>query len=163
MLPTLPAISFVSGPYANSRKEPDLFFEPGSRRFPSLVMESGWSESLSRRQDDMYLWLVGGQGEVTATVILDWQRVINTDAVRGSVYLYTLDRNGIPRLRQNITVFPAPSPAQSATEQLVLSRGEIFGGNVLQGRNPDDEFTFSIDLLREKATGALARMNLVPA
>ncbi|KAL1851144.1 hypothetical protein Plec18167_001914 [Paecilomyces lecythidis] len=156
-------ISFVSGPYANSRKEPDLFFEPGCRRFPSLVMESGWSESLSRHQDDVNLWLVGGQGEVKATIILNWQRVTNTDTVKGSVYLYTLDRDGIPRLKQNITVFPAPPPAQAATEQLVLSRREIFGGDVHQGRNPNDEFTFSINLLREMAIDALGWMGLVPA
>ncbi|KAJ9222893.1 hypothetical protein DTO169C6_4742 [Paecilomyces variotii] len=103
-------------------------------------MESGWSESLSRFWDDMNLWLI----------------------VRGHVELYTLDRNRMPHLQQNIIVFPAP-PAQAAAQQLVLTREEIFGGHVFQGQDPNDQFVFSIDLLREKATDALRLMNLVPA
>ncbi|GAD93919.1 hypothetical protein AOR_1_330174 [Paecilomyces variotii No. 5] len=156
-------IPFATGPYSNSTKEPDLLIQPNGQPFPSVVIESGWSESLSRLQDDMNLWLVGGQGQVKATIILNWQRVGNTDMVRGSVYLYTLDRNGILHLRQHITVFPAPAPPQAASEQLVLSRREIFGGNFFQGQNPNDQFAFSIDLLRQKATTLLALMNLVPA
>ncbi|GAD91943.1 conserved hypothetical protein [Paecilomyces variotii No. 5] len=154
---------FVDGPYAGSSKEPDLYIRPDNQRLPSLVMESGWSESLSWREDDMNIWLVGGQGQVKATIILNWQRVTNTDTVRGSVYLYTLDTNGTPRLKQSITVFPAPPPAQAAIEQLVLSRGEIFGGDVFQDRNLNDVLPFSVGLLRQKAANALVLMHLVPA
>jgi len=111
----------------------------------------------------MNLWLVGGQGEVKATVILNWQLVTNTNRVRGDLELYALDGNGMPRLRQNLVIFPVPPPAQAATQQLVLTRGEIFGAHVFQGRNPRDQFIFSIDLLRHEATDALALMNLVPA
>lgn len=156
------ATLFIGGPYLSSRKEPDLLVRPDNRPLPSLVMESGWSESLSRFWDDMNLWLIGSQGHVKATIILNWQLVANINTVRGHVELYTLDRNRMPHLQQNIIVFPAP-PAQAAAQQLVLTREEIFGGHVFQGQDPNDQFVFSIDLLREKATDALRLMNLVPA
>jgi hypothetical protein len=157
------ATSFIGGPYSSSRKEPDLFFRPDNQPLPSLVIESGWSESLIRLQDDMDLWLVGGQGQVKATIILNWRLDTNTNTVRGGVQLYTLDRNGMPHLQQNLIVFPAPPPAQAAAQQLVLTRKQIFGAHVFQGRNPNDQFAFSIDLLRQEATDALTLMNLVPA
>ncbi|KAJ9292745.1 hypothetical protein DTO271G3_8444 [Paecilomyces variotii] len=156
-------ISFVGGPYSTSRKEPDLLLRPDARPMPSLVMESGWSESLPRLQDDVNLWLIGSQGKVKATIILNWQRVLNTDTVRGRVELYTLDRNGVPRLQQNIIVFPAPPPSRAAAERLVLTRKDIFDDHVFQGQNPKDEFGFEIDLLRHKATEELMLMNLRPA
>ncbi|KAJ9195159.1 hypothetical protein DTO164E3_6920 [Paecilomyces variotii] len=156
------ATSFIGGLYSNSRKEPDLLLRPDARPMPSLVMESGWSESLPRLQNNMNLWLIGSQGQVKATIILNGKLVANTNTVRGGVELYTLDRNRMPHLQQNIIVFPAP-PAHAAAQQLVLTREEIFGGHVLQGQDPNDRFVFSIDLLREKATDALRLMNLVPA
>ena len=157
------AIKFISGPYSNARKEPDLLVRPDNQLLPSLVIESGWSESLSRLRQDMNLWLVGGQGQVRATIILKWQLVTNTNTVQGDVELYTLDRNGMPYLQQNLIIFPPPSAAQAAAQQLVLTRREIFGTYVFQGQNPNDQFTFSIDLLRQEATDALTLMNLVPA
>ncbi|KAJ9191511.1 hypothetical protein DTO164E3_6896 [Paecilomyces variotii] len=156
-------IPFIHGPYARSRKEPDLLLRVDGRRLPSLVVESGWSESFPRLEEDMNLWLVGGQGQVKATIILNWRRVRNTDTVRGNVLLYTLDRNNMPRLQQDIVIFPAPPPIQAASEQLILSRKEVFGGEVLQGRNSNDQLVFSIDLLREEARIALGLMGLSPA
>ncbi|KAL4914148.1 hypothetical protein BDW62DRAFT_204870 [Aspergillus aurantiobrunneus] len=162
-LTILPAAVFVRGPYASSRKEPDLLVRLDNQPLPSLVIESGWSEPLSRFRDDMDLWLVGGQGQVKATIIFNWQRVGDTNTVRGAVELYSLDRNGMPRLQQNLVVFPAPPAAQAAAQRLVLKRKDIFGAHVFQGQNPNDQFASSIDLLRQKATEALALMNLVPA
>ena len=54
-------------------------------------------------------------------------------------------------------------PAQAAVQQLVLTRRDIFGLYVFEGQNPNDQFAFSIDLLRQEATSALSLMNLVPA
>lgn len=127
------------------------------------MVESGWSQSFPRLEEDINLWLVGGQGQVKATIILNWQRVRNTNTVRGRAILYKLDRNGMPCLQQDIVIFPAHPPIQAASEQLILSRREVFGDNILQGRNPNDQLVFSIDLLREKARGALELMGLSPA
>lgn len=69
----------------------------------------------------------------------------------------------MPRLQQDIVIFPAPPPIQAASEQLILSRKEVFGDNVLRDRNPNDQLVFSIDLLREKTRGALELMGLSPA
>lgn len=142
-------------------------------------MESGWSTTeqssssllLNLLQDDMDLWLIGSQGQVKAAIILNWQLIKNTNKVQGSVELYTLDPKNTekPRLQQNFAIFPAPSdPVQAAAQQLILTRKDIFNGvgtmqNVFRGQKSKDQFVFSIDLLRQKATDALALMNLVPA
>ena len=108
------AIEFFYGPYASSRKEPDLLVRPDNQRLPSIVTESGWSESLPRLHDDMNLWLVGGNGSVKATLILKWHKIGHSNVVRGHAELYTLDTNGMPILRQEEVIFPAPPPSTGA-------------------------------------------------
>lgn len=70
---------------------------PDNQPLPSLVMESGWSESLSRLREDMNLWLIGGQGQVKATIILNSQRITITNTVRGGVELSYISSSTIGR------------------------------------------------------------------
>lgn len=51
-------------PYTGARNEPDFFVRPDTTRLPSLVIDSGWSESRTMSLNDMNLWLVGGAGAV---------------------------------------------------------------------------------------------------
>lgn len=76
----------------------------GNRPLPTLVIESGWSESLGRLREEARLWLVGGNA--TAVIVICWRSVANTDQVEGEVKLYVLDRNGNPDLQQTEIVFP---------------------------------------------------------
>ncbi|KAJ5495112.1 hypothetical protein N7539_000228 [Penicillium diatomitis] len=101
-------LEFQSGPYRCSRKEPDFFIRAKNDALPSLVMESGWSESWNHLMDDMSLLLVGGDGAINAVVILSWQLNRRTRLVSGFVELYVRDRSGMPMLRQREDVFPAP-------------------------------------------------------
>lgn len=118
---------------------------------------------MPRLHEDMNLWLVGGGGKVQAVVILRWQRVTDSNKVRGSVELYTLDQNGIPRLDTEIEIFPSPPAALAATQQLTLTRRQVFGDHVPPGQNPNSQFPFLINPLRIKAREALQMMGLVPA
>jgi hypothetical protein len=163
ILTILLAIDFVGGPYSAAIKEPDLLVQPDNERLPSVVIESGWSESMPRLHDDVNLWLVGGGGKVRAVIILRWQRVSNTNQVRGNLELYTLDRNGMPQQTTDLVIFPSPTPPVAAAQQLILTRKEVFGDHVPAGRNPNDQLPFSINLLRGKARDALQLMGLVPA
>lgn len=79
-----------------SRKEPDFFLRSDAILMPKFVIETGWSESWSRLQDDMNLWLVGGAGDVGGVLLLKWQKVANSNKVRGKTELYCLDQNGMP-------------------------------------------------------------------
>lgn len=63
-------------------------------------MESGWSESWDNLMDDVDILLVGGDGAISAVVLLKWQLDRHTRAVSGFVELYVRDRNGMPVCRQ---------------------------------------------------------------
>jgi hypothetical protein len=99
------AIDFFYGPYAGSRKEPDLLIRADNLRHPKVVMESGWSDSWPELHNDINLWLVGGNGEVNVVILLKWKRIGDSDRVTGTVELYSLDANGMPKLRQTEVPF----------------------------------------------------------
>ncbi|KAF7128277.1 hypothetical protein CNMCM5793_002819 [Aspergillus hiratsukae] len=71
------ALYQVLGRYRGSRKEPDGMFKTAglTMPMPTLVVETGWSESRTHLRDDMDLWLVAGNGAVKAVLILIWRRV----------------------------------------------------------------------------------------
>ncbi|KAJ5582588.1 hypothetical protein N7535_001208 [Penicillium sp. DV-2018c] len=154
-------IEFQHAPYAGSRKEPDFLMRPVNQRLPTLVMESGWSESFPRLLGDLNLWLVGGAGAVNAIIILQWQTITGTNRVGGTAELYTPDMNGTPVMRQRELVFPAPS--QSQTQEFRLTRRMLFTSTIFPGRNPDDVITLKLDRLRVVAADGLSLMGLVPA
>lgn len=89
-------INFVGGPYGGSRKEPDLLVRSDAIQMPSIVMESGWSESITELQNDINLWLVGGGGDVRLVFILEWRLHNDNRHVSGTVEVYGLDSNGMP-------------------------------------------------------------------
>lgn len=156
------AIKWIGGPYAGSRKEPDLGVQIDNLTYPTLVMETGWSESLTRLRADMNLWLVGSS-DTNVVIILKWRRVANTVQVKGDLEVYRRDRNGIPFLQQSEVIFPAPPQALAQLQQVSLSRRELFGRGIFQGSNANDQFSLPLDELRTVATEALARMRLLPA
>ncbi|OXV06596.1 hypothetical protein Egran_05635 [Elaphomyces granulatus] len=100
----------------------------------------------------MNTWLVGGNGDVKAAILLKWARIGHSDRVKGNAELYCVDE-----------VFPAPPPMQAQHQRLRLTRREIFGPTVFPGRNASDEFFLEINLLRTVAKDALDIMHLRPA
>lgn len=152
---------FDGGPYAESSKEPDLAVRANNQRLPTMVIESGWSESLDRLREEVKLWLISGNA--TAAIIICWRSVANTDQVEGEVELYTPDSNGNPVLRQTEAIFPEPPPQQARAQSIKLTRRLLFGSAVFPGRDPDDPFDLRLDELRRAAARALEFMDLIPA
>ncbi|OJJ39595.1 hypothetical protein ASPWEDRAFT_37413 [Aspergillus wentii DTO 134E9] len=128
----------------------------------------------------MNRWLVGGAGEVQAVIITKWTEIGNTKEVTGSIELYTLARDGTPRLSQrevctmisgvlvrladyNQEVFPIPAGTGPGAQRIRLTRRMLFGKGLSPGRNPRDVFGLDVDNLRVHARESLARMNLRPA
>ncbi|GAB1196995.1 hypothetical protein APSETT444_006276 [Aspergillus pseudonomiae] len=153
-------LMFQSGPYRGSQKEPDFFLRANNDRLPSFVIESGWSESWDDLMNDMNLLLVGGDGDISAVVILKWSLNRNPMLVEGAVELYVRDRNGMP------VIFPAPPQTQNP-QRLELTRKEIFGPHLLAdpARNgpPNAMVYLEISHLRLVATRALQLMTFTPA
>jgi hypothetical protein len=147
------------GPYRGSKKEPDFFFQVDDHIMPTVVVESGWSESDTRLYNDMNLLLVGN-GSLRVVIIVKWRK-LQGNRVSGTVELFLRDRNGIPRLEQSETVFPDPTTGNN--QRLGIRRRDIFGPALLAGRSGSDVLYLDINQLRGHATKALHFMNLVPA
>lgn len=163
ILLVLSALRFNQGPYRGSRKEPDAFIQPVPLTVPTVVFESGWTESKERLADDLNLWLVGGSGDVKAAIILNWSKVGSTNTVEGDVECYTLDQSGMPVCSRRYVVFPAPPAPQAAAQTFNLTRRTLFGRAIATGANPNDVFPLRLNQLRDVARRRLAEMGLVPA
>lgn len=50
------ALQFPSGPYCTSKKEPDFLFMIRGRLLPIAAVESGWSETMPRLQNDLNMF-----------------------------------------------------------------------------------------------------------
>ncbi|GAM37464.1 hypothetical protein TCE0_024r07405 [Talaromyces pinophilus] len=133
----------------------------GSQPLPTLVIESGWSESIDRLREEARLWLAGDNA--TAVIVVCWRSVANTDQVEGEVELYVLNGNGSPVLRQTEIVFPEPSPEQGRVQSIGLTRRMVLGSTISPDRDTDDPFDLRIDDLRWAAARALGFMDLVHA
>ncbi|KAI9926192.1 hypothetical protein ASPWEDRAFT_623743 [Aspergillus wentii DTO 134E9] len=142
-------------------KAPYFMVRPRRSRIPRVVFESGWSESLDDLHSDINKWLVGGDGAVQVVILLKWSKVESSNRVRGSVELYTLARDGTPKLQQREQIFPIP--AEPDTQPIRLTRRMLFGSNIAPGRNPQDAFALDVAVLRADAVDLLERMNRVPA
>ncbi|KAJ5859928.1 hypothetical protein N7534_005205 [Penicillium rubens] len=151
------ALQFPSGPYHTSRKEPDFLFMIRGRLLPTVAVESGWSDPMPRLQDDLNMLLVGGDGSIKVVIIIKWSRHA-PNRVSGVAELYKCDRNGIPVRDQREVIFPH-NPT-TGNQQLVIKRRDLLGSG---HGNPAGSLFFDLDLLRDFASRALGRMNLVPA
>ncbi|KAJ5781471.1 uncharacterized protein N7518_009954 [Penicillium psychrosexuale] len=152
-------LQFRSGPYRNSRKEPDFFFRVDGHIMPTIAVECVWSQSIARLHNDMNLLLVGGDGSIRVVIIIKWRKL--QGCVSGTVELFERDRNGMPILQQSETIFPRPANGNS--QQLEIRRRDIFGPALPAGSNGNDILYLNIEQLRSYAVESLHFMNLVPA
>ena len=75
---------------------------------PTLVIESGWSESRPELHQDRHLWLIGGAATTKIVMILKWSKLTGKK-VEGDVEVWDLDSAGIPRLLQQEVKEPVPT------------------------------------------------------
>ncbi|PLB52288.1 hypothetical protein P170DRAFT_434086 [Aspergillus steynii IBT 23096] len=108
----------------------------------------------------MNLWLVGGNGDVNAVILLIWalEEQGSSNRVGGSAEVYVRDRQGMPVLQQRVQIFPV-----SKHQSLQISRRLLFGRTVFPGRNPDELLDLDLPGLREVAKICMEFMGLVPA
>ncbi|PGH27937.1 hypothetical protein AJ80_00191 [Polytolypa hystricis UAMH7299] len=149
------------GPYAASEKQPDMSIVPDGQHLPSVVVESGWSESFAKLHRNMRLWLVGGAGEVKLALLLKWTKTPGNHA-KGVVESWDLDPAGNERLLQTEAIFPMPQTG-SANQAIRITRGQLFGNRLPQGRNPSDTYRLSVSNLRNEAIVSLQRDGYRPA
>jgi hypothetical protein len=86
-------------PYTLSSKEPGRCVCPVGLYLPTVVIESGWSESRPRLHNDVNLWLKGGAGAIKIVLLFKWSKS-TSGQVRGHVKVHNLDPAGNVNLLQ---------------------------------------------------------------
>ncbi|EER40036.1 conserved hypothetical protein [Histoplasma capsulatum H143] len=134
-----------ASPYLSSAKQPDSCFLPDMLPFPTIVVESGWTESCAQLNNDKDLWLIGGRPHVQLVFLIKWAK-LSGGRVKGDIEIHGRDQSGNAMLLQ--------------TE---ITRAQIFGTAILTGRNPSDTYLLQVEELRQKGKDAIRQMGFVPA
>lgn len=142
---------------------------------PSVVIESGWSETYPRLLSDMQLWL-NGSVDVNVVLVLKWSKLSNS-RVSGFIEAWVRDTNGPLKQQaavcisilllqpwQVIIIMQAIFPAgQNPQQTVTITRGDLFGAHLATGTNANDVLPLSLNSLRSLAQEDLALMGLIPA
>ena len=94
------------GSVGNKAKQPDQCFYPGSRRpvfsqfqgYPTLVVETGVTESLPRLRGDALWWFANSQGDTRMVLIMSVRRATRTIFME----VWQLAPPGTPRITRSI-------------------------------------------------------------
>ncbi|GAD96220.1 predicted protein [Paecilomyces variotii No. 5] len=148
------------GQYASSRKEPDAHIIPLSLDMPTVVVESGWSESRAQLHRDRDLWLIGGR--VNVVIVIKWVKNCSNE-VAGDIGVFDVDSQGAVRCIQQQVIFPEPPPSIANAQQIRLTRGQIFGSSLPPGQNAAQILPLELSELRYQTRASLRRMGLTPA
>lgn len=78
-----------------------------SRRaaFPSIVLETGYSESATSLEQDAILWCNGSSGAVKVVLLLKFQRVVNPDPMGAVLTVCRAFPNTNLNLNRDTTLF----------------------------------------------------------
>jgi hypothetical protein len=138
-----------------SSKEGDSCYKPSSRKnktdWPTIVFESGLSESLQRLRCDASWWLENSKGEVKIVVIISikpgdkrleiekWELAL-IDEGRRVTRLHPRTQSLIPTKIQEITIMPNSSVTGALP--LVLEFQKIFLRPAIE---PEDDISFTVE------------------
>lgn len=73
-----------------------MCIRPVGMTLPTIVLESGWSESRPQLYKDRDLWLQGGAGTLQLVIIIKWTKSV-AKRVKGDIEVFDL-RAGNPNL-----------------------------------------------------------------
>ncbi|KAB8276087.1 hypothetical protein BDV30DRAFT_246761 [Aspergillus minisclerotigenes] len=133
-----------TGKYTHSSKDPDLFLCPATDDLPSIVVESGFSESWPRLHADKDLWMYGST-TVNVVILLKWSKCVRNRC------------KGKP-------IFPRPVPAPDAdTDVVQFTKLDLFGKHMVAGQNPMTVLSLGLSELRDHARHRMSLMGLTPA
>ncbi|KAF7616227.1 hypothetical protein AFLA_009725 [Aspergillus flavus NRRL3357] len=150
-----------TGQYTHSSKEPDLFLCPATDDLPSIVVESGFSESWPRLHADKDLWMYGST-TVNVVILLKWSKCVRTRC-KGKVEVWTRNPAGGLMMCEK-PIFPRPVPAPDPdTDVVQFTKLDLFGKHIVAGQNPMTVLSLGLSELRDHARHRMSLMGLTPA
>ncbi|RPA89429.1 hypothetical protein L873DRAFT_1822871 [Choiromyces venosus 120613-1] len=151
------------GAFADSSKTLDLAYSPcinGIRRaFPTVVLESGWSESQAQLLCDRQLWQAGSAGAVKIVILFKMFAPNMHDRIKATL---TFCRYVAGRVLV-ISSYPIfPLPVQPKSDPWITI-DELFGGRTPNGRNPETQLPLSMERLRIVVGAEIRQQGHFPA
>ncbi|PUU75205.1 hypothetical protein B9Z19DRAFT_365395 [Tuber borchii] len=157
------------GQHAGSFKQPDMAFVPivgpdwiQCAAFPS-VLESGWNESIARREEDARLWQEGSGNAVRVVLQAkvhepDYRNCIHLVLSVTRAYPDGLGRLALPTHYANI--FPIPPDYQ---KDPTISLDEFYAENCSSTMNAKTEIPLNLSMLRNVAAKYIRDRGYLPA
>ncbi|CUS13269.1 unnamed protein product [Tuber aestivum] len=151
------------GTFSGSSKTPDLAYSPcinGTRRaFPTVVLESGWTESQAQSLRDLELWQQGTAGAVKIVILFKLARSRVHNRLKATLSVSQYVAGGAPVM----SVYPIfPSPSEPHPDPWITV-DELFGGMVPGGLNPGTRLPLSLERLRVRVEAEMRQQGFVPA
>ncbi|RPA90033.1 hypothetical protein L873DRAFT_510071 [Choiromyces venosus 120613-1] len=116
--------------------------------YPSVVLESGWDESMQQLHRDAQLWQRGSGGEVCVVIQVKFYRPNDENRMRAKLVL----KRTLPGERhvfvEPYDIFPAPNNPQ---ENPSISFYEFYAGDCPPGVNTEAGITLDLASLRDIA------------
>ncbi|KAG0641944.1 hypothetical protein HOY80DRAFT_1134946 [Tuber brumale] len=155
--------NFMS-PYRGSSKEADLTFVPRIRanwttqaEFPSVVLESGWSEPAGQLHRDATLWQQGSGGEVRVVIQVKFFQ-LRDDRIGARLWISRANLDGGCTVREYGILPPVNDPDGSPT----IAFREFFAGNCPPGIDPEGCIVLDLETLRVRAREEIRTRGCLP-
>ncbi|KAG0128413.1 hypothetical protein HOY82DRAFT_621732 [Tuber indicum] len=164
-----PKVQNFEGDYVGRAKEPDLAFIPRTgpgwahcAAFPSVVLETGYSESASSLSEDAILWREGSSYAVKVVILVKFQRHHDQDPVSVALTIGHAfpSTNGETTLFQDYHIFPIP---QLRFEDPSISLDEFYAGHCPPTMDPETEIPLNLATLRSTAAVYIREQGSQPA
>ncbi|RPA93257.1 hypothetical protein L873DRAFT_1816216 [Choiromyces venosus 120613-1] len=128
--------------------------------FPSVVLESGWSESAIQLRRDARLWQEGSRQEVRVVLQVEFYRPDQQNQIRVDLSISRTCPGGHPTQVEHYAIFPAPEDPQQNPS---ISLDEFYAGDCPPTIDPAIRVPLDLARLRDVAAGELRHRGNMPA
>ncbi|KAK6497673.1 hypothetical protein TWF481_012078 [Arthrobotrys musiformis] len=151
--------NFASTTHSSTIKTPNYCMMPWTSIFPSLVVETGYTQPATDLERDKEIWKTATNGETKIVIITKFSPTPR-NTVMGVIGFHRINGVGGVNTCSKYTIFPPPV---TKTEQSYhISLGEVYSGTCPEGIDADTELTLSISELRDISRVVLVGCGLVP-
>ncbi|EPS40177.1 hypothetical protein H072_5982 [Dactylellina haptotyla CBS 200.50] len=148
-----------TAPHDKTTKTLNICLMPWTSLFPSIVVETGYTQPATDLERDKDIWKTSTNGETKVVIITKFSKTPR-NTVSCVLGIHRVNGTGGLGACSKYTIFPAP---QSKAEQIYhISLGELYGGECPPGVDADTELPLNITELRNICRQALLSLNLVP-
>ncbi|KAG0129690.1 hypothetical protein HOY82DRAFT_563898 [Tuber indicum] len=158
-----PTFDNFTGDYAGSTKTPDLAWTPRINGmltdYPSVVLESGFMESIIQMMNDGRVWLQGASGAVRVVVFCKTSAPDQDKKIKATLTICRITLDG-GMISTGWEVFPVPDRDQPDP---YITMDELFGGNTPVGLDPCTQLPLSLHRLREMLGDTIRHTGRFPA